>query len=142
MKRKELLIVLIALVAGAFFAGCNKSPAEKKTVEKNGAAPAAAAQVVMISPAELNKMKGEPDVVLVDVREPGELKGEIGAIEGVVNIPVGQIESRLSELDKNKRIVTICRSGRRSAKAADILLKNGFTKVYSLEGGMQAYRNK
>ena len=80
--------------------------------------------------------------VILDVREPAELKGELGVIKGVINIPVGQVAQRLNELEKykEKEIITICKSGGRAHTAAAILLKAGFKKVFNMSGGMTAYR--
>lgn len=64
-------------------------------------------------------------VFLLDVREPKELR-EAGAVKGYVNIPLGQLESRLSEVPRDKTIVTICAKGVRAEKAADILVKHGY----------------
>jgi rhodanese-related sulfurtransferase len=64
-------------------------------------------------------------VFLLDVREPRELV-EVGAVKGYVNIPLGQLEGRLSEVPKDKTIVTMCAKGVRAARAADILVKHGY----------------
>jgi adenylyltransferase/sulfurtransferase len=74
---------------------------------------------------------------LVDVREPHEL--EISHIEGSQVIPLGQLASRLSELDPNDEIVLICKSGVRSTRALHILLGAGFRKLHSLKGGVNAW---
>lgn len=88
---------------------------------------------------EANELDG---TVILDVREPAELKGELGVIQGVVNIPVEQITQRLNELEKfkEKEIITVCRSGGRAHTAAAILLKAGFQKVFNMSGGMTAFR--
>jgi glyoxylase-like metal-dependent hydrolase (beta-lactamase superfamily II)/rhodanese-related sulfurtransferase len=80
--------------------------------------------------------------VILDVREPAELTGELGAIKDVLNIPVGQITQKLNELEKykEKEFITVCRSGGRAHTAAAILLKAGFKKVFNMSGGMTAYR--
>ena len=80
--------------------------------------------------------------ILLDVREPSELKGELGVLNGAVNIPVGQVVQRLRELEKYKgmEIVTICKSGARAHMTATTLLKAGFKKVFTMDGGMMAYR--
>lgn len=80
--------------------------------------------------------------IILDVREPSELKGELEAIKGALNIPVGQIAQRLKELEKlkDKEIITVCRSGVRAHTAATILLKKGFKRVFTMSGGMAAYR--
>ncbi|HHT9130757.1 MAG TPA: MBL fold metallo-hydrolase, partial [Candidatus Brocadiaceae bacterium] len=86
-----------------------------------------------------NRLDG---TVILDVREPAELTGELGAIKGVLNIPVGQITQKLNELEKykEKEFITVCRSGGRAHTAAAILLKAGFKKVFNMSGGMTAYR--
>ncbi len=89
-----------------------------------------------------NQVKNDSDLVILDVRTPEELNGPLGHIEGVINIPVQQLEARVDELDKYKdrEIAVICRTGHRSAMGTKILLKHGFTKVENVEGGMTAYR--
>ncbi len=88
---------------------------------------------------EMNQLNG---TVILDVRESAELKGELGVITGVVNIPAGQVTQRLKELEKfkDKEIITVCRSGARAHTAAAILLKAGFKKVFNMNGGMTAFR--
>jgi len=86
--------------------------------------------------------ENDSNLVLLDVRNPYELEDKsLGHIDGVINIPVQELEARLSELDefKEKDIAVICRSGRRSGTATDILIKNGFHAVNVL-GGMIQYR--
>ncbi len=80
----------------------------------------------------------DSDAILLDVREPDELTGPLGSLEGAKNIPVGELTHRLSELDKykNEKIVTVCRSGARATTAAQILTTAGFTNVAVLDGGM------
>jgi NADPH-dependent 2,4-dienoyl-CoA reductase/sulfur reductase-like enzyme/rhodanese-related sulfurtransferase len=70
---------------------------------------------------------------VLDVREPFELAVE--EWKGAVNIPLGQIRSRLSELPKDEVIHVICRSGQRAYYATRILLQNGF-KAKNVSGGM------
>jgi len=76
------------------------------------------------------------DVRVIDVRELNEYTGELGHIAGSNLIPLPQLNERLKSLDKDAPIVTVCRSGGRSAQAATLLQKAGFTKVASLFGGM------
>ncbi len=73
------------------------------------------------------------DALLLDVREPVELAVE--EVPGAVNIPLGQLRSRLDELPRDREIHVICRSGQRAFTATRCLLQNGFdAKV--LSGGM------
>ena len=87
-------------------------------------------------------MRSDSNLVILDVRNPYELEDKsLGHIDGVINIPVQELEKRLGELDefKDKDIAVICRSGRRSGTATDLLVKNGFNAVNVL-GGMVQYR--
>jgi rhodanese-related sulfurtransferase len=87
-------------------------------------------------------MRSDSNLVLLDVRNPYELEDKsLGHIDGVINIPLPELEKRLSELDefKDKDIAVICRSGNRSGTATDFLVKNGFNAVNVL-GGMVQYR--
>jgi rhodanese-related sulfurtransferase len=80
--------------------------------------------------------------VIVDVREPGEYAGDLGHLPGARLIPVGELPRRLQELAglEQRPVVTVCRSGGRSATAAAILTVAGFANVRSLEGGMRRWR--
>jgi rhodanese-related sulfurtransferase len=148
--------VLLSIAFGRYTCGCADKNAARNETKKTGTAAAGAAQkqednamtaqpsggIIEVSPSELDQMKSEKDVVLLDVRQAAELTGPQGAIPGVVNIPLPELPARLSELDKSKKIVTICLSGGRSTAAAQLLVKSGFTKVYNLKGGMTAYNRK
>lgn len=71
------------------------------------------------------------EAVLVDVRTPGEFSGN--GLEGANNIPVQQLDKRLGDVgDKDDPVVVYCRSGSRSARAAQMLEQAGFEKVYDL----------
>jgi rhodanese-related sulfurtransferase len=70
---------------------------------------------------------------LLDVREPTELAVE--NLPEAVNIPLGQLRSRLGELPRDREIHVICRSGQRAYYATRILLQNGF-KAKNVSGGM------
>ena len=71
--------------------------------------------------------------VLLDVREPFELAVE--DIEGAVNIPLGELRTRLDELPRDQTIHVICRSGQRAYNATRMLLQQGFD-ARSVSGGM------
>ena len=94
-----------------------------------------------ISPPELRDLLaggGEEKPVLLDVREPWE--NEEARIEGSVLIPLGQIQSRASgELNPETRIVAICHHGQRSMSATAWLRDQGYERVQSLHGGIDAW---
>ena len=77
------------------------------------------------------------DAQLIDVREPDE--NELGAIPGAVNIPLGQLRSRLNELDKTRLAVTYCQVGLRGYLAERILKQNGF-RCANLSGGWLTWK--
>jgi adenylyltransferase/sulfurtransferase len=77
--------------------------------------------------------------LLLDVREPAEW--EAARIEGARLVPLGELPARLGELEdwRHRRVVVHCRSGARSAKAVKLLQQHGFTDVWNLAGGIQAW---
>ena len=81
-----------------------------------------------------------PQVQIVDVREPAEFTGPLGHIRGAVLMPLGELQSRLGELNVARPVVTVCRSGTRSAQAAVLLGKAGLAEVANLAGGMLRWR--
>jgi len=93
-----------------------------------------------ISVEELKRrLDAGDDLFVLDVREPHEY--QICNINGHL-IPLGDLPKRVNELDPNKEIVAHCRSGARSAKAADFLRKAGFRNVHNLAGGILAWADK
>ncbi|WZO99045.1 molybdopterin-synthase adenylyltransferase MoeB [Isosphaeraceae bacterium EP7] len=93
------------------------------------------AQGDSLTPSELKGLRdrGVPHFLL-DVRNPEEI--DICRISGSTVIPLPELPGRLGELDRSRRIVVHCKSGVRSAKAIDLLKKNGFTKLENLTGGI------
>ncbi|WP_155593295.1 rhodanese-like domain-containing protein [Lysinibacillus cavernae] len=73
---------------------------------------------------------------LIDVREVDEV--EAGHIPGVLHIPLGLIEFRMQDLNKNEHYIIVCRSGARSGRATQLLENNGFD-VSNMIGGMLAW---
>lgn len=76
---------------------------------------------------------------LIDVREVDEVKA--GHIPGATNIPLGLLEFRAHELDKNKPYIMVCRSGGRSGQASQYLENQGFN-VTNMVGGMLSWKGK
>jgi len=72
---------------------------------------------------------------LLDVREPVELA--VGSVPGAVNVPLGQLRSRLGELPRDRDILVICRSGQRAYLATRVLLHHRF-RARVLSGGMMS----
>jgi glyoxylase-like metal-dependent hydrolase (beta-lactamase superfamily II)/rhodanese-related sulfurtransferase len=80
------------------------------------------------------------DVEVVDVREPEEFNGPLGHVPGARLVPLGMLLQRQDLISKEKPVVTVCRSGARSAQASQMLGKAGFDKVANLSGGMLRWR--
>lgn len=87
-----------------------------------------------------DELKGNLNKVLIDVREPFEVKQ--GYIPGAQNIPLSQIKQRISEIPMDRTIYLYCRSGMRSKQAARILRKNGYPKLAHLQGGISSWNGK
>lgn len=90
-----------------------------------------------IKTEELEKIiKNDESVNVIDVREDEEVAR--GIISGAKHIPLGDVQNRLAELDKNKHYYMVCRSGGRSKKASKILEKEGFN-ITNVDGGMRKW---
>ncbi|MFB7156531.1 rhodanese-like domain-containing protein [Lysinibacillus sp. NPDC056232] len=76
---------------------------------------------------------------LIDVREVDEV--ESGHIPGIIHIPLGLLEFRMHELNKNEPYVMVCRSGGRSGSATQFLESQGFD-VSNMVGGMLAWNGE
>ena len=81
-------------------------------------------------------------VQLVDVREASEYDDALGHIAGTRLIPLGELPERCQELDSGAPVVTVCRSGTRSAQACVLLGRAGFGQVANLAGGMLRWRDQ
>ena len=107
---------LKAMITGLFLVGCTSSV----TYET-------------ISAKDAKEMMGTQDVVILDVREESEYQQ--GHIREAQLIPLSQIQENNQELpDKDQTVLVYCRSGSRSAKAAQKLVKLGYTHVYDFGG--------
>lgn len=90
---------------------------------------------------ELKSLKdSQTPFQLIDVREIEEK--QIADIGGEL-IPVGTLESQIQKIQKHKKVIVYCRSGKRSGNAAEYLEKKyGFTNVFSLKGGILQYADE
>jgi sulfur dioxygenase len=81
--------------------------------------------------------------LIVDVRNPDEYTGELGHIQGSINIPLKELADRYRELNdyRNQQIILVCRSGVRSTTAAALLTGLGFRQVFDLKGGMVKWKD-
>jgi adenylyltransferase/sulfurtransferase len=127
---------------------CGANPTVKKLIDYNqfcgvrgeeGEAKTSA-QIPEIQPEELkHRLDAEEDIFVLDVREPHEY--QICNIQGHL-IPLGDLPTRVHELDSSREIVVHCKSGARSAKAVDFLRQSGFKRASNLAGGIMAWADR
>ena len=96
------------------------------------------AGIYEVQPHWLEEHAGQ--VQIVDVRGEEEFNGILGHIQGAKLLPLSELEARASELDHGQPIISVCRSGARSAQATVLLRKQGFANVANLSGGMLSWR--
>lgn len=93
-----------------------------------------------ISASDVQKLSNRGNIGLIDVRTEGEYKE--GHIPGATLMDVlqeGHFVKQIQSLDKSKSYVVYCRSGKRSKRAMELMLQNGFTHVSDLDGGIQKW---
>jgi sulfur-carrier protein adenylyltransferase/sulfurtransferase len=126
---------------------CGEHPTVTKLIDyaefcgiRGEEAPAPASTVPEMTPRELKtRLDRGDDIYVLDVREPHEY--QICNIGGHL-IPLGDLSRRVNELDSSREIVAHCRSGKRSAEAAEFLRKAGFRKLWNLRGGILAWSDE
>lgn len=91
-----------------------------------------------IEVTELAKLKDAGESVrVIDIRQPAELSS--GIIPGAEALPMHTIPLRMSELNREEKLIMVCRSGARSAQACMFLQQQGYDNVFNLRGGMMAW---
>jgi rhodanese-related sulfurtransferase len=118
----EMVAVFLAILATVIF-----------IESKNGAQ--------ALSPSAATNMMNSDDAVIVDTRPTKEFS--TGHITGSINIPAAKLKENLNRLEKNKEtpIIVVCKSGVTSGATAKDLKKEGFTKVYKLQGGIAEWQS-
>ena len=103
-----------------------------------------AGSVIWLETDELSALLNGPTPPLViDVRGPGEFTGPLGHIEASENIPLDVIPARTEDLLARQRpLVLVCHTDRRSSAAAEHLRRAGGSEVAVLRGGMLAWRSR
>ena len=122
---ENIFLIAIAFVSGAMLVW--------PLVRRGAGGPA-------VNTLEATMLMNKKDSLVLDIREPGEFAE--GHILNARNIPLGELETRLKEIEryKDKPVVVACAVGNRSGGAAGLLRKHGFTNVVNLSGGIAAWR--
>ena len=123
-----ILIIVIFLTGIVWLTGCSKLLSKKETI------PITAEKVYEIFKTQ------KDNYIILDVRTKEEF--DSGHLDSAVLIPVDDLGARYGEIIKNKPVIIYCKSGIRSAKAAVILVNNGFSTVYDMTGGIDAWKSK
>lgn len=123
MKRMWWLAILLVAIAGAVIL-MRVPPAPQAPLPAE----------VTVSQASALRAHG---ALLIDVRQPEEWAQ--GHVPGSTLIPLDDLPSRIRDLPRDRRIVVVCHSGKRSRFGRDLLLKAGFMQVASLSGGLSAW---
>jgi len=125
---------------------CGKNPTITKLIDyqefcgiRGEEAPVEATMSEMQVEELRDRLERGDNLFILDVREPHEY--DICNLGGYL-IPLGEIPSRVHELDSSREIVAHCRSGVRSAKAVNFLRQAGFKKVHNLAGGILAWADR
>ncbi|WP_414039868.1 rhodanese-like domain-containing protein [Acidithiobacillus sp. M4-SHS-6] len=120
-----LLLAAVALVIMIF-----KGPLTRK-----------AAGISEVDPKTAVQLINHEEAVVIDVREQNEWAK--GHLPGARHIPLGDLSKYMKDLEKHRghHVICQCASGMRSARAAASLKKAGFDKIYSLKGGISAWRS-
>ena len=92
---------------------------------------------------EMKAMTNDSTYIVIDVRTPAEWKsGYIPGTDLFIDFNSDDFQDKIKELDNTKNYVIYCRSGNRSAKACELMSKNGFTNLNNLSGGINKWNGE
>lgn len=124
MYTKTILAIAITVITA-----CSMQAQQHGEVVKN------------VDPTSFNQLISSGKGIILDVRTPEEVAGGTIPNASIINFYDEDFVDKINLMNKDKEIYVYCRSGGRSAKAADLLLKNGFKNVYNLDGGITAWQS-
>jgi sulfur dioxygenase len=81
-------------------------------------------------------MQNQPSVTILDVRDADEIDESLGGLLNLIHIPLAELRARVDEVPRDKPVVTLCRSGKRSSLALGILKAAGHEQVANIQGGI------
>ncbi len=96
--------------------------------------------VKKVNPSDATRLINSEDAVVIDLRSDNEFKQ--GHILNSLHVPQNYLADQMSKLEKHRErpIITTCKTGNESARAGGVLVRRGFQKVYSLNGGILAWQ--
>ncbi len=123
---------------------CGETPTIKELIDYEEFCGLTAEETIarefQINPVEAVRLLEKGEITLLDVREPVEW--QICHVEGAKLVPTGEVPYRVGELSTADNIVVYCHTGARSARITQFLRDLGFTKVWNLAGGIDAWAEK
>lgn len=137
-------ILILSTITSIFLAACNNNQTETTNTEankKDSTSTNFRSQKASITVDEALALSKE-GALIIDVREPDEIAEVAYDVKNIKNIPLGEIESRLAEVPKDKQVIVVCKKGGRSSEAYEILKGNGFENIANMQGGMDAWSEK
>jgi rhodanese-related sulfurtransferase len=130
---KNIIGLVIIVLSYLGLSACD-APLEKNGSSQNRAS------VQHIDAATFEKMLTDTNVVVVDVRTPGEVsEGFIKGASIFADINSSEFDAIIKTLAPGKKYLVYCRSGARSSRASNQMIANGLTEVYNLRGGIMNY---
>ncbi len=139
MKKTLLILPALFLTLALILTACGGAAAPAApAAEKPAATVDLASLPVDLTVDQVAAIMNNPDVVLIDVRQPEEYNQ--GHIPNVKLIPLDQLPNRLNEIPRDKFVVMTCHSGNRSNQATQFLRQHGFDNVHNMLGGIIAWQ--
>ncbi|MCS4433167.1 rhodanese-like domain-containing protein [Aquiflexum gelatinilyticum] len=123
--------IFIFLFLAAILVSCNSNTSDTSSVS---------GKMEEVDAATFKNLMASGNGIVLDVRTPEEVAQGIIPDAYVIDIYQSGFEEKLQSLPKDKEVYVYCAVGGRSRQAAEILLNNGFTKVYNLSGGIVDWR--
>ncbi len=120
-------IIILTLAIATVFVACNSNTKNNFISQKEIFTPKEASEI----------LKG--NALLIDVRNPEEVVELAYDAKSVINLPLDSLQNHFAEIPKDRQVIVACRSGKRSAKAFELLKENGFVNIANMEGGMIAW---
>jgi rhodanese-related sulfurtransferase len=124
------------LIAFALLSACSKRPSESSDVQSGQVA----GTIEQVDAVQFKQLAASSNTFLLDVRTAPEVAE--GHLPNAVNIDIygSDFMAKIQEIPKDREILVYCTVGARSQQAAEILAKQGFAKVYNLDGGIVAWQ--